>query len=63
MGFTPQVTGATGGVGKRVVDVLLKKGVRVRALARNKSKALAILNQGQEPKEGTHVRHPPRTST
>jgi uncharacterized protein YbjT (DUF2867 family) len=46
------VTGATGGVGKRVVDLLLKRGIRVRALARNKGKALAILNKGEEPKAG-----------
>lgn len=46
------VTGATGGVGKRVVDLLLKKGLRVRALARNRQKALAMLSAGKEPAEG-----------
>lgn len=43
------VTGATGGVGKRVVEQLLKKGLRVRGLARNKQKALAFHSQGKEP--------------
>lgn len=46
------VTGATGGVGKRVVELLIRKGLRVRALARNKQKALALLNRGQEPEKG-----------
>lgn len=43
------VTGATGGVGKRVVSLLLEKGLRVRALARNKQKALAMLSDGKDP--------------
>lgn len=33
------VAGATGGVGQRVVDILRKKGLPVRALVRNKEKA------------------------
>nr|XP_019704506.1 uncharacterized protein LOC105040590 [Elaeis guineensis] len=33
------VTGATGGVGRRVVDILRKKGIPVRVLVRNKEKA------------------------
>nr|CAB3446217.1 unnamed protein product [Digitaria exilis] len=37
------VTGATGGVGRRVVDVLRKKGIPVRVLARNKDKARNML--------------------
>uniref|UniRef100_A0A804P2X2 NAD(P)-binding Rossmann-fold superfamily protein n=1 Tax=Zea mays TaxID=4577 RepID=A0A804P2X2_MAIZE len=37
------VTGATGGVGRRVVDVLQKKGVPVRVLARNVDKARSML--------------------
>lgn len=49
------VTGATGGVGKRVVELLLRKGLRVRALARNKQKALAMLNRGQEPEKGSRL--------
>eukprot|EP00638_Chattonella_subsalsa_P000506 CAMPEP_0117756120 /NCGR_PEP_ID=MMETSP0947-20121206/13865_1 /TAXON_ID=44440 /ORGANISM="Chattonella subsalsa, Strain CCMP2191" /LENGTH=543 /DNA_ID=CAMNT_0005575599 /DNA_START=215 /DNA_END=1846 /DNA_ORIENTATION=- len=49
------VTGATGGVGKRVVDQLLQKGVKVRALARNKSKALAFLSKGEEPPSGGNL--------
>ncbi len=49
------VTGATGGVGKRVVELLLRKGLRVRALARNKQKALAMLNKGQEPEKGARL--------
>jgi hypothetical protein len=49
------VTGATGGVGKRIVELLLKKGLRVRALARNKQKALAMLNKGQEPEKGARL--------
>lgn len=47
------VTGATGGVGKRVVELLRRKGLRVRALARNRQKALAMLSQGQEPEKGS----------
>ncbi|TFJ88340.1 hypothetical protein NSK_000689 [Nannochloropsis salina CCMP1776] len=46
------VTGATGGVGRRVVSLLLEKGIRVRALARNEQKALAMLNGGQKPEPG-----------
>ncbi|MEW5307468.1 MAG: hypothetical protein WDW36_009863 [Sanguina aurantia] len=38
------VTGATGGVGKRVVEVLLASGKHVRALARDVSKARALLS-------------------
>ncbi|KAK8461367.1 hypothetical protein SEVIR_1G024400v4 [Setaria viridis] len=37
------VTGATGGVGRRVVDILRKKGVPVRVLARNQDKARSML--------------------
>lgn len=37
------VTGATGGVGRRVVDVLRKKGLPVRVLARNEEKARKML--------------------
>lgn len=37
------VTGATGGVGKRVVDVLRRKGFLVRALVRNAQKAKQLL--------------------
>ncbi|KAG5247092.1 hypothetical protein OIU77_021697 [Salix suchowensis] len=37
------VVGATGGVGRRVVDVLLKKGLPVRVLARNEEKARKML--------------------
>ncbi|KAF8642537.1 hypothetical protein HU200_067213 [Digitaria exilis] len=37
------VTGATGGVGRRLVDVLRKKGIPVRVLARNKDKARNML--------------------
>ncbi|KAL6629639.1 hypothetical protein ACP70R_029404 [Stipagrostis hirtigluma subsp. patula] len=37
------VTGATGGVGRRVVDILRKKGVPVRVLARNADKARSML--------------------
>ncbi|KAG1335269.1 hypothetical protein COCNU_03G013880 [Cocos nucifera] len=33
------VTGATGGVGRRVVDILRKKGIPIRVLVRNKEKA------------------------
>jgi hypothetical protein len=50
----PQVTGATGGVGKRVVEELLKRGVRVRGLARNQGKALALLSKGVEPDPGPY---------
>lgn len=38
------VTGATGGVGKRVVDELRKNGVQVRALVRSVEKAQNLLN-------------------
>ncbi|KAL8140274.1 hypothetical protein V2J09_006295, partial [Rumex salicifolius] len=37
------VTGATGGVGKRVVDVLREKGLPVRVLVRDKEKARKLL--------------------
>lgn len=37
------VAGATGGVGRRVVDILLKKGLPVRVLVRNKEKARKML--------------------
>lgn len=37
------VVGATGGVGRRVVDVLQKKGLPVRVLARNEEKARKML--------------------
>ncbi|KAK1276844.1 hypothetical protein QJS04_geneDACA023659 [Acorus gramineus] len=37
------VTGATGGVGRRVVDVLRKKGYPVRVLVRNEEKARKML--------------------
>ncbi|XP_072999743.1 protein HIGH CHLOROPHYLL FLUORESCENCE PHENOTYPE 173, chloroplastic isoform X2 [Typha latifolia] len=37
------VTGATGGVGRRVVDILCKKGLPVRVLARNEEKARNML--------------------
>ncbi|GAB4831458.1 hypothetical protein Ancab_005474 [Ancistrocladus abbreviatus] len=37
------VTGATGGVGRRVVGILQKKGFRVRALVRNEEKARRML--------------------
>eukprot|EP00752_Nemacystus_decipiens_P017720 g15888.t1 len=47
------VTGATGGVGRRVVEELRRKGVPVRAMARNKSKALAMLTGGKDAKEGS----------
>lgn len=47
------VTGGTGGLGKRVVTLLHRKGLRVRALARNRQKALAMLSKGQEPEKGS----------
>ncbi|XP_020100412.1 uncharacterized protein LOC109718545 isoform X3 [Ananas comosus] len=37
------VTGATGGVGRRVVDILRKKGLPVRVLVRNEEKAKNML--------------------
>ncbi|XP_052145106.1 protein HIGH CHLOROPHYLL FLUORESCENCE PHENOTYPE 173, chloroplastic [Oryza glaberrima] len=37
------VTGATGGVGRRVVDILWNKGIPVRVLARNEEKARSML--------------------
>ncbi|XP_058731655.1 protein HIGH CHLOROPHYLL FLUORESCENCE PHENOTYPE 173, chloroplastic isoform X1 [Vicia villosa] len=37
------VAGATGGVGRRVVDVLRKKGIPVRVLVRNEEKARKML--------------------
>lgn len=40
---TVLVAGATGGVGKRVVDVLRMKGIPVRALVRNADKARSLL--------------------
>ncbi|KAF3451269.1 hypothetical protein FNV43_RR07364 [Rhamnella rubrinervis] len=37
------VTGATGGVGRRVVDILRNKGLQVRVLVRNEEKARKML--------------------
>ncbi|XP_010529213.1 PREDICTED: uncharacterized protein LOC104806167 isoform X2 [Tarenaya hassleriana] len=37
------VAGATGGVGRRVVDILMKKGLPVKALVRNEEKARKML--------------------
>ncbi|KAL3693896.1 hypothetical protein R1sor_007547 [Riccia sorocarpa] len=42
------VAGATGGVGKRVVNVLQSKGIPVRALVRNKEKARSLLGPDVE---------------
>ncbi|KAL8468285.1 hypothetical protein ACS0TY_031504 [Phlomoides rotata] len=39
------VAGATGGVGRRAVDLLRKKGIPVRALVRNEEKARRMLGQ------------------
>ncbi|CAA0823676.1 NAD(P)-binding Rossmann-fold superfamily protein [Striga hermonthica] len=40
---TVLVAGATGGVGRRVVDILRKKGIPVRVLVRNEEKARKML--------------------
>ncbi|KAF2302991.1 hypothetical protein GH714_012352 [Hevea brasiliensis] len=40
------VVGATGGVGKRIVDILRKKGQQVRVLVRSEEKARRILGSG-----------------
>ena len=40
-GKTVLVAGATGGVGKQVVQVLLNEGVKVRALVRDYTKAVS----------------------
>jgi NADP-dependent 3-hydroxy acid dehydrogenase YdfG len=42
------VVGATGGVGKRVVDELRKRGYRTRALVRNLEKAKQLLSSEVE---------------
>jgi len=42
------VAGATGGVGKRVVQRLLERGYKVRALVRDKDKAQTILGNNTE---------------
>ncbi|CAH9137924.1 unnamed protein product [Cuscuta epithymum] len=39
------VVGATGGVGRRVVDILRRKGLPVRALVRNEEKARKMLGE------------------
>ncbi|XP_020689800.1 uncharacterized protein LOC110104866 isoform X3 [Dendrobium catenatum] len=39
------VTGATGGVGRRVVNILQKKGIPVRVLVRNEEKGRRMLGQ------------------
>merc|ERR1719199_245752 len=49
------VTGATGGVGRRVVAALLSKGYRVRALARNEAKAKAMLSGGSKPPKNSNL--------
>lgn len=41
------VVGATGGVGKRVVKSLLKKGYKVRAIARNSNSAKTMLGENK----------------
>jgi uncharacterized protein YbjT (DUF2867 family) len=41
------VTGATGGVGRRVVALLLQRGKRVRALVRDVAKAKEMLVGGR----------------
>lgn len=46
------VAGATGGVGKRVVGLLLAEGRRVRALVRDLDKARSMLVGGQAAGEG-----------
>ncbi|CAJ1938694.1 unnamed protein product [Sphenostylis stenocarpa] len=42
------VAGATGGVGRRVVDILRKKGIPVRVLVRNEEKARRMLGSDVE---------------
>ncbi|KZV23743.1 hypothetical protein F511_33751 [Dorcoceras hygrometricum] len=42
------VTGATGGVGRRVVNLLQRKGLQVRALVRNEEKARRLLGPDVE---------------
>ncbi|XP_028764790.1 uncharacterized protein LOC114722840 isoform X3 [Neltuma alba] len=55
------VAGATGGVGRRVVDILRKKGIPVRVLVRNEEKARRMLGSdidlivGDITKESTLV--------
>ncbi|KAI9120401.1 hypothetical protein K1719_007434 [Acacia pycnantha] len=55
------VAGATGGVGRRVVDILQKKGIPVRVLVRNEEKARRMLGSdvdlivGDIAKESTLV--------
>jgi nucleoside-diphosphate-sugar epimerase len=48
----PLVTGATGFVGSHVLDALLDRGERVRALVRDSKKAQAIRDRGVEVVEG-----------
>ena len=47
------VTGATGRTGRRVVDVLLANGEKVRALGRNELKLAPLAAQGAEPFVGS----------
>ncbi|XP_061364908.1 protein HIGH CHLOROPHYLL FLUORESCENCE PHENOTYPE 173, chloroplastic isoform X1 [Gastrolobium bilobum] len=56
------VAGATGGVGRRVVDILRKKGIPVRVLVRNEEKARRMLGSdvdlvvGDITKDSTLIR-------
>ncbi|WP_025027939.1 NAD(P)H-binding protein [Caldalkalibacillus mannanilyticus] len=50
--MTILVTGATGTVGKHVTDLLMKRGVSVRALSRNSETAKTKLPEGVEITEG-----------
>lgn len=52
--MTVLVTGATGNTGRHVVNELVRRGERVRALTRNP--AGARLPAGVELVEGTHTR-------
>lgn len=47
------VVGATGRVGCRIVEQLRSRGIPVRALVRNREKALQVLNDGQKLKRGS----------
>jgi len=55
------VAGATGGVGKRVVNILQQRGYRVRSLARNRSAAVELLGNDIEIVEADITR--PETLT
>lgn len=47
------ITGATGNIGKRLSEILLKKGQKVRAIARSQERLKLLADQGAETRVGS----------